>query len=134
MILIVTHYYRFRAYSVQHGCNFTSVVPTNVFGPHDNFGLEDGHVLPGLIHKGYMAISKYRGVQIPCPTCPTWYHFIQDKLKISIYLSWDLLIMNSQCHVVWKTVWILFSWLLQKPADLDLHCFQLSLYLVSYCF
>ena len=42
--------------------------------------------------------------------------------------------MNSQCHVVWKTVWILISWLLQKPADLDLHCFQLSLYLVSNCF
>ena len=42
--------------------------------------------------------------------------------------------MNSQCHVVWKTVKILIGWLLKKPADLDLHCFQLSLYLVSYCF
>ena len=42
--------------------------------------------------------------------------------------------MNSQCHVVWKASWILISWLLQKPADLDLHCFHLSLYLVSYCF
>ena len=63
IILIVTRY-RFRAYSVQHGCNFTSVVPTNVFGPHDNFGLEDGHVLPGLIHKGYMAISKYRSYSV----------------------------------------------------------------------
>ena len=28
-----------------------------------------------------------RAVEIPCPTCPTWSHFIQDKLKISIYLS-----------------------------------------------
>ena len=28
-------------------------------------------------------------VEIPCPTCPTWSHFIQDKLKISIYLSLD---------------------------------------------
>ena len=27
-------------------------------------------------------------------------------------------------HVALKTVWILISWLLQKPADLDLHCFQ----------
>ncbi|XP_050391985.1 GDP-L-fucose synthase [Patella vulgata] len=40
-----------RAYHTQHGCNFTSVIPTNVFGPYDNFNLEDGHVLPGLIHK-----------------------------------------------------------------------------------
>lgn len=44
-----------RAYHMQHGCQFTSVVPTNVFGPYDNFNLEDGHVLPGLIHKAYMA-------------------------------------------------------------------------------
>ena len=28
-------------------------------------------------------------VEIPCLTCPTWSHFIQDKLKISIYLSLD---------------------------------------------
>ena len=27
-------------------------------------------------------------------------------------------------HVVLKTVWILISWFLQKPADLDLHCLQ----------
>ncbi|CAL1283765.1 unnamed protein product [Larinioides sclopetarius] len=44
-----------RAYHAQHGCNFTSVIPTNVFGPFDNFNLEDGHVLPGLIHKTYEA-------------------------------------------------------------------------------
>ncbi|CAH1250097.1 GDP-L-fucose synthase-like [Branchiostoma lanceolatum] len=44
-----------RAYYVQHGCKFTSVIPTNVFGPHDNFNLEDGHVVPGLVHKVYTA-------------------------------------------------------------------------------
>uniref|UniRef100_A0A668SVF9 GDP-L-fucose synthase n=1 Tax=Oreochromis aureus TaxID=47969 RepID=A0A668SVF9_OREAU len=35
----------------QHGRCYTAVIPTNVFGPHDNFSIEDGHVLPGLIHK-----------------------------------------------------------------------------------
>ncbi|KAK7071844.1 GDP-L-fucose synthase [Halocaridina rubra] len=44
-----------RAYNQQYGCNFTAVIPTNVYGPHDNFNLEDGHVLPGLIHKVYTA-------------------------------------------------------------------------------
>lgn len=44
-----------QAYHEQYGCNFTSVIPTNVYGPHDNFNLEDGHVLPGLIHKVYVA-------------------------------------------------------------------------------
>uniref|UniRef100_A0A8C3WBS2 GDP-L-fucose synthase n=1 Tax=Catagonus wagneri TaxID=51154 RepID=A0A8C3WBS2_9CETA len=44
-----------RAYFQQHGCTFTAVIPTNVFGPHDNFNIEDGHVLPGLIHKVHLA-------------------------------------------------------------------------------
>ncbi|KAL9642849.1 hypothetical protein ABK040_015820 [Willaertia magna] len=34
---------------------FTSVIPTNLFGPHDNFNVENGHVLPGLMHKCYLA-------------------------------------------------------------------------------
>ncbi|KAF8352047.1 hypothetical protein F5887DRAFT_933714 [Amanita rubescens] len=42
------------AYKEQYGCNFTSAIPTNVFGPHDNFDLEDSHVIPGLIHKCYL--------------------------------------------------------------------------------
>ncbi|KAH9171104.1 GDP-L-fucose synthetase [Lactarius sanguifluus] len=40
-----------RAYHDEHGCNFTSAIPTNVFGPNDNFDLEDSHVIPALIHK-----------------------------------------------------------------------------------
>lgn len=44
-----------KAYHAQYGCRFTSVIPTNVFGPEDNFNIEDGHVLPGLIHKTYLA-------------------------------------------------------------------------------
>uniref|UniRef100_A0A8C9E8C9 GDP-L-fucose synthase n=1 Tax=Phocoena sinus TaxID=42100 RepID=A0A8C9E8C9_PHOSS len=47
-----------RAYFQQHGCTFTAVIPTNVFGPHDNFSIEDGHVLPGLIHKVHLAKSR----------------------------------------------------------------------------
>ncbi|XP_036777737.2 GDP-L-fucose synthase isoform X4 [Manis pentadactyla] len=46
------------AYFQQHGCAFTAVIPTNVFGPHDNFNIEDGHVLPGLIHKVHLAKSS----------------------------------------------------------------------------
>lgn len=46
-----------KAYHQQYDLNFTAVIPTNVFGPHDNFNLEDGHVLPGLINKVHMAQS-----------------------------------------------------------------------------
>jgi GDP-L-fucose synthase len=44
-----------RCYYDQYGCNFTSVIPTNIFGPHDNYHLEHSHVIPGLIHKFYNA-------------------------------------------------------------------------------
>ena len=50
-----------RAYRSQHGCKFTSVIPTNVFGQWDNFNLEDGHVIPGLMHKVYTAKRKVKG-------------------------------------------------------------------------
>ncbi|XP_045154547.1 GDP-L-fucose synthase isoform X2 [Echinops telfairi] len=46
------------AYFQQHGRTFTAVIPTNVFGPYDNFNIEDGHVLPGLIHKVHLAKSS----------------------------------------------------------------------------
>lgn len=44
-----------RLYREQYGCNFVSVVPTNVYGPNDNFSIQDGHVIPGLIHKCFLA-------------------------------------------------------------------------------
>lgn len=44
-----------KAYHEQHGRKFTSVVPCNVFGPHDNFNLQQGHVIPGLINKAHEA-------------------------------------------------------------------------------
>lgn len=53
-----------RGYRDQHGCKFTSVIPCNVFGPHDNFNIEDGHVLPGLIHKIYKANKDQKPLTI----------------------------------------------------------------------
>jgi GDP-L-fucose synthase len=47
-----------RGYYDQYGVKYTSVIPTNVFGPNDNFNIDDGHVLPGLIHKVYNAKSN----------------------------------------------------------------------------
>jgi len=44
-----------RAYAEEYGCNFTAIIPTNVYGPYDNYSIEDGHVIPGLIHKCYLA-------------------------------------------------------------------------------
>ena len=44
-----------KAYRENYGDNFTCIIPTNIYGPHDNFDLEDGHVLPVLIHKCFLA-------------------------------------------------------------------------------
>jgi len=46
-----------KSYSKQHGCKYVSVIPTNIFGEHDNFNLQDSHVIPALIHKCYMAMQ-----------------------------------------------------------------------------
>lgn len=40
-----------QAYNRQHGTNYISVMPTNLYGPEDNFDLETAHVLPALIRK-----------------------------------------------------------------------------------
>lgn len=49
----------------QYGCNFFSVMPTNLFGPHDNFDLEKSHVLPALIRKFHEAkLNKGKSVSI----------------------------------------------------------------------
>ncbi len=42
-------------YNLQYGTNFISVMPTNLYGPNDNFDLEKSHVLPALIRKIYLA-------------------------------------------------------------------------------
>ena len=44
-----------RAYREQYGLNYTSIIPSNIYGPNDNFSLEHGHVMPMLIHKLYLA-------------------------------------------------------------------------------
>ena len=43
------------AYRDQYGCNFISVMPTNLYGPNDNYELKNSHVLPALIRKFHEA-------------------------------------------------------------------------------
>ena len=45
------------AYHAQYGCNFISIMPTNLYGKNDNYDLEKSHVLPALIRK--MVLGKY---------------------------------------------------------------------------
>lgn len=50
-----------QAYRKQHGCDFISAMPTNLYGPGDNFNLNTSHVLPALIRKAYEAKASGAG-------------------------------------------------------------------------
>ena len=43
------------SFSLQYGCNYIAVMPTNLYGPNDNFHLERSHVLPAMIRKVHLA-------------------------------------------------------------------------------
>ncbi|PYK18423.1 MAG: GDP-fucose synthetase [Verrucomicrobia bacterium] len=47
-----------QAYARQHGANFISVMPTNLYGPNDNFDLETSHVLAALLRKAHEAKGR----------------------------------------------------------------------------
>jgi len=44
-----------QAYRKQHGCDFISAMPTNLYGPYDNFDLQSSHVIPALMRKCHEA-------------------------------------------------------------------------------
>lgn len=50
-----------RYYNEQYGTNFISVMPTNLYGPGDNFNLETSHVIPALIRKMHLGKCLQRG-------------------------------------------------------------------------
>jgi GDP-L-fucose synthase len=52
-------------YRAQYGCNFISVMPTNMYGPNDNYDLKNSHVLPALIRKFHEAkINNQPSVEV----------------------------------------------------------------------
>jgi GDP-L-fucose synthase len=55
-----------KAYHTQYGCNFISAMPTNLYGPNDNFDLTSSHVVPALIRKFHEAKLESR------PTVTIW--------------------------------------------------------------
>lgn len=60
------------SYNLQYGTNFISVMPTNLYGPNDNFNLETSHVLPAMLRKIYL--SK-------CLENSDWNNIIKDLNK-----------------------------------------------------
>jgi len=52
-------------YNMQYGCKFISVMPTNLYGPNDNYDLKTSHVLPALLRKFYEAKQKMNATGHP---------------------------------------------------------------------
>lgn len=53
-----------KMYQQQYGRNFRCIIPTNIYGEHDNYSLQDGHVIPALIHKCYLAKKNNTEFQV----------------------------------------------------------------------
>ena len=49
------------SFNLQYGTNYISVMPTNLYGPNDNFHLENSHVLPAMIRKFYLGKCLHEG-------------------------------------------------------------------------
>jgi GDP-L-fucose synthase len=73
-----------RAYQEQYGDNFICVIPTNIYGPHDNFHLKDSHVIPALIHKCYLAKQKNESFVIAGSGTPLRQFIYSEDLAILI--------------------------------------------------
>ena len=53
-----------RAYREQYGLQYTTVIPTNIYGPNDLFDLKNGHVVPSLIHRCFKARENGEDLQV----------------------------------------------------------------------
>lgn len=78
-----------RAYRQQHGCNFISVIPNNLYGINDNYNLNSGHVIPALIRKFHEAkIFGHKSVDIWGSGTPLReFTFSRDAAKIILWLA-----------------------------------------------
>lgn len=77
-----------QGFNQQYNTNFICVMPTNLYGPNDNFNLETGHVLPALIHKFHFAkINQDPMVEIWGSGAPRReFLFVDDLADASIFL------------------------------------------------
>lgn len=78
------------SYYKQYGCNYISVMPTNLYGPYDNFNLETSHVLPALIRKFHEAkIKKLDKVEVWGTGKPKREFLYVDDLADALYFIMD---------------------------------------------
>ncbi|KAA1074475.1 GDP-L-fucose synthase [Puccinia graminis f. sp. tritici] len=78
------------AYHSEFGCNFTSAIPTNIFGPHDNYDLENSHVIPGLVHKCILAKKNKTPFVVAGSGKPLrQFVYSSDLAKLFVWQLWE---------------------------------------------
>lgn len=87
-------------YSSQYGCNFTSVIPTNIYGKNDIFDPRDSHVIPGLIHKCYLAQKSGEPFTIMGSGKPMR-QFVYSK-DLAKLMLWTLLSYNEPEPIIFS--------------------------------
>lgn len=122
-----------RAYRQQHGCNFITAIPNNLYGENDNFDLENSHVIPALIRKIWEAKINNK------PYVECWgdgsplreFTYSEDIVKILLFLMENyndpepINIGNTEEHSIKEVVEIIcqilgydgeIKWQLDKPS------------------
>jgi len=90
-----------RAYRHEYGCNFIMGIPTNVYGPNDNFSLDDGHVLPSLIHRAYLASQNGTSLEVWGTGAPLREFVLSDDIaKLAV---WALNSYNESAPIIFSS-------------------------------
>lgn len=87
-----------KAYQQQYNDNFICVIPTNVYGEHDNYSLEDGHVIPSLIHRCFLA-KKHEEKFTVLGTGRPLRQFIYSK-DLAELIMWSLLKYKEKSSII----------------------------------
>ena len=109
------------AYRSEYGCNFITLIPCNLYGEHDNYDLANGHVLPSLIHKAFLAKEKGVPLEVWGTGKPLReFMYIRDMARISLamldfYNESEPLIISPDAEISIKEV----VELIVDYADLD---------------
>ena len=86
------------AYREQYFDNFICVIPTNIYGPYDNYSIENGHVIPALIHKCYLAKQNKERFQVYGSGSPLR-QFIYS-IDLAKLLMWSLLEYHEKDSII----------------------------------
>ena len=90
-----------RAYNEQYGTNYVCVIPTNIYGPNDNFSIDDGHVLPALLHKCYLAKQNNTDLEVWGSGKPLReFIYSEDVAKLS---EWALVNYEEEEPIIFST-------------------------------